>query len=81
MRYNHYVRAGFQGFWLHDLLEADGFTCIVTPPNKVTQAKDERVKTDKRDARRLAKSLENGDYARCCVPDSERGKTARSAER
>jgi transposase len=64
--------AGFQGFWLHDLLEADGIKCIVTPPNKVTQAKDERVKTDKRDARRLAQNLENGDYASCHVPDRER---------
>ena len=64
--------AGFQGFWLHDLLEEDGITCIVTPANKVTQAKDTRVKTDKRDARRLAKNLENGDYVSCHVPDRER---------
>ncbi len=64
--------AGFQGFWLHDLLEKDSYTCIVTPPNKVTQAKSERVKTDKRDARRLAKNLENGDYVSCHVPDVER---------
>jgi len=64
--------AGFSGFWLHDLLEHDGYTCVVTPANKVTQAKDERVKTDKRDARRLAKNLENGDYVSCHVPDRER---------
>jgi len=63
--------AGFQGFWLHDLLEEDGIKCIVTPPNKVTYAKDDRVKTDKRDARRLAKNLENGDYVSCHVPDRE----------
>jgi transposase len=63
--------AGFQGFWLYDLLEADGFTCIVTPPNKVTQEKSNRVKTDKVDARRLATNLENGDYASCHVPDRE----------
>jgi len=64
--------AGFQGFWLHDLLESDNINCIVTPANKVTQAKDNRVKTDKRDARRLAKNLENGDYVSCHVPDRER---------
>jgi transposase len=63
--------AGFQGFWLHDLLVADGVTCIVTPANKVTEAKDARVKTDKRDARRLAQNLENGDYVSCHVPDRE----------
>lgn len=63
---------GFQGFWLHDLLKADGYTCVVTPANKVTVAKDTRVKTDKRDARRLARNLENGDYVSCHVPDRER---------
>jgi transposase len=64
--------AGFQGFWLHDLLEEDRIDCIVTPSNKVTCEKDNRVKTDKRDARRLAKNLENGDYVSCHIPDRER---------
>jgi transposase len=63
--------AGFQGFWLHDLLEADGMDCVVTPANKVTQEKDNRVKTDKIDARRLARNLESGDYSSCYVPDRE----------
>jgi transposase len=64
--------AGFQGFWLHDKLEEDGINCIVTPPNKMTCAKDDRVKTDKKDGRRLAQNLENGDYVSCKVPDRER---------
>ena len=64
--------AGFQGFWLHDLLEKDGIRCVVTPPNKVSGPKDERVKTDRRDAYRLALNLESGDYVPCCVPDKER---------
>jgi transposase len=63
--------AGFHGFWLHDLLVADGVKCVVTPANKVTDEKDNRVKTDKRDARRLAKNLENQDYKVCWVPDRE----------
>jgi transposase len=63
--------AGFQGFWLHDLLAEDGVDCIVTPPNKVTQEKDNRVKTDKVDARRLARTLENNDFSRCWIPDRE----------
>jgi transposase len=63
--------AGFNGFWLHDLLEADGVECIVTPPNKVTQEKDNRVKNDRIDARRLAKVLEDDDCKSCFVPDPE----------
>jgi transposase len=64
--------AGFKGFGLHDQLVSDGFKCIVTPPNKVTQEKVCRVKTDKVDARRLATVLERGDYKACAVPDRER---------
>lgn len=64
--------AGFNGFWLHDMLEDDGIDCIVTPPNKVTQEKSNKVKTDKIDARRLSINLENMDYVACHVPDKER---------
>lgn len=64
--------AGFGGFWLHDALEADGVRCEVLPPNRVTQQKDNRVKTDKIDARRLAKVLESEDCRSCAVPDEER---------
>ncbi len=64
--------AGFSGFWLHDLLVKDGYECVVTPPNKVSCPKSERVKTDRRDARLLAKNLESGLYTSCHVPDRER---------
>jgi len=63
--------AGFGGFWLHDLLTTDGIKCVVTPPCKVTEEKVKRVKTDKIDARRLAKVLETGDYVSCWVPDKK----------
>jgi transposase len=64
--------AGFHGFWLRDLLVKDGIECIVVPPHTVTEEKTSKVKTDKRDARRLAQNLENGDYKSCLVPDRER---------
>lgn len=64
--------AGFSGFWLHDLLVADGVECVVTPAHTVTQEKVSLVKTDKVDARRLARNLESGDYKVCHVPDRER---------
>lgn len=64
--------AGFGGFWLHDRLVADGIACVVTPAHKVTQEKVNKVKTDRVDARRLARNLESGDYTTCHVPDRER---------
>lgn len=64
--------AGFRGFNLHDRLDEDGVECVVIPPHLVTEPKINKVKTDKRDARRLAKILEDGDYRACYVPDKER---------
>jgi transposase len=60
--------AGFQGFWLHDLLMRDGIECVVTPPHTVTEEKNNSVKTDGIDSARLARNLENGDYKACYVP-------------
>ncbi|HEX3020595.1 MAG TPA: transposase [Chitinispirillaceae bacterium] len=64
--------AGFKGFGLYDKLTADKIKCVVTPPNKVTQEKSSRIKTDKIDARRLAAVLEKNDYKECAIPDPER---------
>ena len=63
--------AGFRGFNLHDKLEGDGWNCVVTPPNKVTDEKCRRNKNDRIDCRRLAKNLENNDYKSCYVPDRQ----------
>ena len=51
--------AGFSGFWLHDRLAGDEIDCVVTPPHTVLEEKGKKVKTDKNDANRLAKLLEN----------------------
>jgi len=65
--------AGFKGFNLFDRLTEDGVDCVVIPPHLVTEEKVKRVKTDKRDARRLAYVLENHDFKEGChVPDRER---------
>jgi transposase len=61
--------AGFSGFGLCDALTADGYTCVVTPPHTVTEAKCQKLKNDRIDCRRLAKNLESGDYRSCFVPD------------
>ena len=65
--------AGFKGFNLYDRLTEDGIDCVVIPPHMVTEPKVNKVKTDKRDARRLAYILESHDFKDPChVPDKER---------
>ncbi len=65
--------AGFKGFNLYDRLVEDGIDGVVIPPHMVTEPKVNRVKTDKRDANRLALMLENHDFKYGChVPDKER---------
>jgi transposase len=65
--------AGFKGFNLYDRLTEDGIDCVVIPPHMVTEPKVNKVKTDKRDAKRLAYILENHDFKDPChVPDKER---------
>ena len=65
--------AGFKGFNLYDQLTEDGVDCVVIPPHMVTEPKVNRVKTDKRDANRLALVLENHDFKDAChVADKER---------
>jgi transposase len=65
--------AGFKGFNLYDRLTEDGIDCVVIPPHMVTEPKVKKVKTDKRDAKRLAYILENHDFKDPChVPDKER---------
>jgi transposase len=65
--------AGFKGFTLYDQLTDDGINCVVVPPHLVTEPKVNRVKTDKRDAKRLALVLENNDAPSFCeIPDKQR---------
>jgi transposase len=51
--------AGFSGFNLYDELMADGMECIVVSPSLIPVESGNRVKTDKRDSRKLAQYLEN----------------------
>jgi len=60
--------AGYFGYWLHDYLVDRGIECIVTPPSLIPEARGNRVKTDKKDSRKLAKCLANGELKRVYVP-------------
>jgi transposase len=60
--------AGYFGFWLHDRLVDYGVECIVTPPSLVPQQYGNRVKTDRRDSRKLAHLLAKDMLGRVWVP-------------
>ena len=45
--------AGYFGFWLHDHPVEYGAECIVTPPRLIPQQYGNKVKTDRRDSRKL----------------------------
>jgi len=58
--------AGPTGYWLHDRLVEAGFDSMVTPPSLVPRVGG-RVKTDRRDSRKLAAMLANGFLRRVYV--------------
>ena len=59
--------AGYFGFRLHDRLVDHGIPCLVTPPSLVPQEYGNRVKTDRRDSRKLAHLLAKGMLKRVCL--------------
>lgn len=59
--------AGFSGFWLWRRLQSDGYGCIVTPPSLAPQT-GTKVKTDQRDAEKLASYLSAGLLKAIWVP-------------
>ena len=82
--------AGPTGFGLCRSLRAEGFDCSVIAPSLVPKQAGDRVKTDSRDAVKLARFLRSGDLTAIHVPDAsteamrdlERGREdAKNAER
>jgi transposase len=63
--------AGYFGFWLHDRVVAFGASCTVTPPTLIPTESGNRVKTDRRDSRKLAHLLAKGLLKRVWVPSEE----------
>lgn len=61
--------AGPTGFGLCRRLREAGIDCIVVAPSLVPGKPGDRVKTDRRDACRLAHFLRSGDLTEVCVPD------------
>lgn len=59
--YHSAYEAGFCGFWIHDKLTSFGINSIVVNPADIPTTDKERVqKEDKRDSRKIARSLSSG---------------------
>jgi transposase len=63
--------AGPCGFWLYDRPTEDGIETIVVPPSLIPIESGNKVKTDKRDSRKLAKLLEGNMLKRVYVLKEE----------
>jgi transposase len=61
--------AGCFGFVLYRQLTNLGHTCVVAAPSLIPRKPGDRVKTDTRDALKLARLLRFGDITPCHVPD------------
>lgn len=63
--------AGPCGYGLHRQLVAQGVDCMVCAPSLIPRKPGERVKTDRRDAIKLVRSLRAGDLSAVHVPSVE----------
>lgn len=72
--------AGPTGFGMSRRLNAAGISCRVIAPSLIPRKAGLRVKTDRRDACRLAQSLRSGDLTEVWVPD-EKTESLRDLER
>ena len=61
--------AGPTGYALQRQLTAMGIACVVAAPSLVPRKPGDRVKTDRRDAAKLARLLRSGDLTPVWVPD------------
>lgn len=63
--------AGPTGYGLFRALQAAGIPCIVVAPSKTPQISGDRVKTDRRDAAKLARFLRSGDLVAVAPPERD----------
>jgi transposase len=61
--------AGPTGYALHRQLTGLGVECVVVAPSLIPQRPGDRVKTDQRDAVKLARLLRSGDLTPVWIPD------------
>jgi len=67
--YHSAYEAGFCGYWIHDKLASFGIKSIVVNPADIPTTDKERVqKEDKRDSRKIARSLSSGNLTPIYIP-------------
>lgn len=69
---NTAYEAGFSGFHLHRYLVKNGINNMVVHPASIEIAARDRVKTDKRDALKIATQLSSGRLKSIYIPEEER---------
>ncbi|EMO96012.1 transposase [Leptospira interrogans str. UI 13372] len=63
--------AGVTGYPLYRYLKSLGVNCILVAPGKIPRQSSDKIKTDKRDAIKLARLLRSGDLESIHVPNEE----------
>ena len=63
--------AGCLGYTLFHQLTTHGVDCVILAPSTMPQFMKPAIKTDKRDAMKIAKCLANGDYRAVYIPTEE----------
>jgi transposase len=61
--------AGPCGYWLYRYLTKKGYVCWVVAPSLIPKKAGNRVKTDRRDAKQLARLMRSGDLTPVYVPE------------
>lgn len=68
----HFIyEAGPCGYWIYRLLTSLGHPCYIVAPSLIPKKSGDRVKTDKRDAAKLAKLFKADELTPIYVPESE----------
>ena len=63
--------AGCLGFSLYHQLKKQGVECVILAPSTMMASKGKRIKTDARDAKRIAQCLAYGTYSSVHIPSSD----------
>ena len=61
--------AGCLGYSLYHQLTSHGVDCIILAPSTMATSPNNKIKTDKRDAEKIARCLTNHDYKPVYIPD------------